>query len=151
FHFVVRSGCTVEVTSSAADRVDVLVSLNDGDYRPPALPSRGDRNYSWIELNQLSAGSGIKILGLEAIVQSLGAVTGGVINHAKIDAIFSAGIKTDEYASLPEIDVLDRGNSVPFAWADSVPVGQGITVSDDHYYPIDGWLEAKWIRPPTAS
>jgi len=149
FHFVVRGGCAVEVTSSATDTVEVFVALNHAGYTPPPLPNRKERNYSRQELDELSAGSGIKILELDAIMTGLGALTGGPIDAAKVAAVLSTGIKTDQYDPLPEIDVLDKGNSLPYVWADSVPVGKGISVSDDQPYPIYGWLEAKWVRPPT--
>ena len=150
YQFTVRSGCAVQVLSTAEGQVDVIVVLNSAGYNPPKLPNRRDRNYSRQELDGLSKGSGTKILELDALMTALGLLTGGPIDAVKVAAVLSTGIKTDEYDSLPEVNILDAGRAVN-AYADSIPAGKGITVNDEQPYPIYGWLTTKWVEEPVAA
>jgi hypothetical protein len=150
YQFTVRSGCAVQVMSTAEGQVDVIVVLNSAGYNPPQLPNRRDRNYSRQELDCLSKGTGTKILELDALMTALGLLTGGPVDAVKVAAVLSTGIKTDEYDSLPEVNILDAGKAVN-AYADNIPAGQGITVNDDQPYPIYGWLTTKWVDVPLVS
>jgi hypothetical protein len=58
--------------------------------------------------------------------------------------ILHRGIKTDKYAPLPEIDVMDASSAVVDAFANEIPKDRGIVVDDDQHYPVFGWIEAKW-------
>jgi hypothetical protein len=148
YQFTIRSGCAVQVISTAEGQVDVLVSLNSAGYTPPPLPPRRDRNYSRQELDGLSKGSGLKILELDALTYALALLTGGPFDAKKVALILSTGIKTDEYDSLPEVNVLDAGRAAN-VFADNIPPGQGITVNDEQPYPIYGWLTTRWVETET--
>jgi hypothetical protein len=149
FQFTVRSGCSVHVTSTSHDRIDVLISLDDAQYTPPDLPGRKECVYHRDELDKLSSGSGIKILILEALTIAVASRVPfvGWALAAYVVYIFSRGIKTDLYDSLPEIDVLESKNAVTNAFADEIPAGKGIVVNNEQHYPVYGWLEAKWTTP----
>jgi hypothetical protein len=146
FQFTLQSGCSVHVTSTTRDRVDVIISLDEADYAPPDPPDRKECVYSRDELDKLSEGSGIQILVLEALAAAVAAgVPWGVPGLAAYVAyILERGIKTDAYEPLPEIGILEARNAVVNAYADDIPPGNGIVVDNDQHYPIYGWLEAKW-------
>ncbi len=59
--------------------------------------------------------------------------------------LFGRGIKTDEYETLPEFNILDSASAVENAFADNIPAGQGVVVDDNQPYPLYGWLEVKWV------
>ncbi len=139
FQFTARSGCNVQVKSTAEDTVDVFVSLDDAEYTPPPLPNRKERTYDGGELDKLSSGSGTAI---------------DVIDISQVaNVLFEKGIKTDEYDKLSEFNILDSGNAVKNELADNIPAGLGMTLDNTQPYPIFGWLEAKWVpkarRKPT--
>lgn len=150
YQFTVRRGCAVQITSLAPGQIDVWISLNSAGYTPPSLPPRRDRNYFRQELDGLSKGSGTKILELDALMTALGLLTGGPIDAAKVLAVLSTGIKTDEYASLPEFNILDASRAVN-TFSDNIPAGQGIAIDDEQPYPVFGWLNVKWVEAPLVS
>jgi hypothetical protein len=56
FHFTVRSGCSVRVTSSTANNaVDVLITLNSLQYTPPPLPERTEVVFKKDDLKKLNS------------------------------------------------------------------------------------------------
>jgi hypothetical protein len=149
FQFTVRSGCSVRVISTSRDHIDIFISLDDAQYTPPDLPGRKECVYHRDELDKLSSGSGIQILLLEALTAAVAASVPvvGLGLAAYVVYIFSKGIKTDLYDSLPEIDILESKNAVVNEFADEIPAGKGIVVDDQQHYPVYGWLEAKWTPP----
>ena len=149
FHFTIRGGCAVQVISTAKDSVDVLIALNEVGYTPFSLPERTERTYSRDQLDSLSRGAGGAIFDVEALASGIALLLGGPGDAAKVALILERGIKTSEYARVPEIDILDRGNAAANVFADQIPAGVGVTVNDNQPYPVYGWLEAKWIRPLT--
>src|SRR5262249_45005746 len=46
FQFTVRSGCDVQVSSSAPDTIDVMISLSEVGYKPPDLPTRHSKTWT---------------------------------------------------------------------------------------------------------
>jgi hypothetical protein len=151
FHFTVRKGCAVQVTSSARDTIDVFIALSDGDYHPPPLPAGSEKTYSRQELDALSKGAGTQILELDAIAGALALATGGPVNTAKVELILGRGIKTDTYAPVSgAVDILSADNAVRDVPANSIPAGKGVTQNENQPFPISGWLEVKWVRPGTV-
>src|SRR5216684_4515366 len=53
--------------------------------------------------------------------------------------LFGRGIKTDEYETLPEFNILDSASAVENAFADNIPAGQGVVVDDNQPYPGINW------------
>jgi hypothetical protein len=136
FQFTIRSGCKVQVSSTAKDSVDVLITLSDDGYTPFPLPKRTERIYFPADLDQL-------VLGEQAGETLVNLVEKD--SHHAAQNLKTKGIKTSEYAQLPEVDILDRGNAASNIIADQIPLGVGVTVNDKQPYPVYGWLEAKWV------
>jgi hypothetical protein len=145
FHFTVRSGCAVQVASSTSDSVDVFVSLSHAGYVPPALPNRRGHRYSREELTKLNRDVGPAYLEGEAISVAAQLFLGGVIGAAAVGLILERGIETDDYDAPKPVNILDQTNAVNNAFADSIPVGAGVSQDDSQPYPIYGWIEVKWI------
>jgi hypothetical protein len=144
FQFTVRSGCAVQVISTANDTIDVLVVLNHVGYTPPALPQRIEHTWSREDLDALSSGTGLDILVLEALAGGVERLVGGTIGVLEVERVLSKGIKTDAYGPIPDVDILASSNAVSNVSADQIPAGAGIRVNDDQPYPVYGWLEARW-------
>jgi hypothetical protein len=144
FQFTVRSGCAVQVISTANDAIDVLVVLNQVGYTPPALPQRIEHTWSREDLDALSSGTGIAILVLDALAGGIESLVGGTVGVLEVERVLSKGIKTDAYGPIPDVDILDSSNAISNVSADQIPAGAGIRVNDDQPYPIYGWLEARW-------
>jgi len=145
FQFMVRSGCAVQVSSSAADTIDVHISLSDAGYTPPPLPHRGTKNWKRDEFDAMRQGIGLGIL----LGEGSGAVLERMLGTAEIDsarvvAILERGINIDLYDPLPSVDINDAQHAVTRAWANEVPAGAGIVSDNDQPFPIFGWLEATW-------
>jgi hypothetical protein len=144
----VRTGCTVQVSSTARDTIDVAIAFSDADFVPPRLPGRRDREYGTRELDELESGAGLKIIGagiLAAAVLSATQLALGPFLAQYIAFILSRGIRTDEYDALPEINILDSGSAVREAPADNIPAGVGVVVDNQQPYPIFGWLELRRV------
>jgi hypothetical protein len=147
YRFTVRAGCAVQVISSAADTVDVFVSMNSVGYHPPPLPARTTHNYSVDELNNLDEGVGSTIIEIEAAADTVAALSGFAIKGPAVAAILGQGVQGDNYASVSgKVDVLSRTGAVENASVSNIPAGAGITVddSDNQPFPVTGWLEVKW-------
>ena len=146
FQFTVRKGCSVRFASTSADQVDVFISMDSAQYTPPKLPARTECDYDRDHLDKLSSGSGIKILVLEALTVAVAAQVpwGGIFLAAYVEYILGRGIRTDKYAALPEIDVMDKSSAVLDALANDIPADHGIVLNDDQHYPVFGWIETKW-------
>jgi len=148
FHFTVRNGCAVQVTSSATDTIDVFIALSDGGYHPPPLPARSGKRYSRDELDALSAGSGTQILKGEALATAASFLTGGLVSVGEVALVLRRGIETDTYTPVSgAVDVLSADNAVRDVPANQIPAGKGITGNENQPFPVSGWLEVKWVRP----
>ena len=146
FKFTARTGCTVHVSPTAGDTLDVAIAFNDAEYVPPRLPGRKARDYGRRELDKLSSGAGIRILVVNALASGVASIIGGFIGLERlVSLILSRGIRTDEYDALPEINILDSGSAVRDAPADNIPIGVGVVVDNEQPYPIFGWLEVRWV------
>ncbi len=147
FHFTVRSGCAVQVTSTAADTIDVFVALNNVDYTPPPLPARQEVVLNRDDLKKLNSDAASYYLDVEILNAAIQALALG----NPVSAIYSVfmeekGITTDVYDAPPDVNVLDSNNAVISTSINNIPAGQGITVNDDQPYPFYGWLDAKWVK-----
>ncbi len=147
FQFTVRTGCKVEVTSTSKDGIDVFVTLDGRKYARPDLPNRKERSYNKDELDKLSPGAGFDIVAIDylTLVLTVFVPWGGIFLDPYVAYILSRGIETDEYDTLPEINIRDSGNAVLNVFADNIPAGMGVVLDNEQHYPIYGWLEAKWV------
>ena len=136
----------MHIASTSADEIDVFVLMDSDQYDPPELPQRTECVYDRDHLDRLSSGSGIQILGLEAITIALAALLpwGGLGLAAYVKYILGRGIKTDKYEPLPELEVMDASRAVVDMPVNDVPPGHGIVVDDEQHYPVFGWIEAGW-------
>jgi hypothetical protein len=152
YKFTVRKGCNVRVASTSGDQIDVLIFMDSTQYAPPDLQPRAECVYDPDHLDKLSSGAGIQILGLKAITIALAALLpwGGLGLATYVKFILGRGIKTDTYAALPEIEILDTAGAVIDALASAIPAGQGIVVDDAQHYPAYGWIDAKWTSRSPA-
>jgi len=152
FHFTVRSGCAVQVTSSAADTIDVYVVMNSAGYHPPPLPARSTHNYSKDELNNLDNGAGSQIFDVQGVSDAIATLTGTIVKGIVVNEILGRGVQGDLYASLSNaVDMLSRTNAVEGAISNSIPANQGVTTDDNQPYPVTGWLEVKWVQPSVVA
>ena len=71
FQFTARTGCTVQVSSTARDTVDVAIAFSDAEYVPPRLPDRKERDYGIRELDELASGGGIGLLAADALATAV--------------------------------------------------------------------------------
>jgi hypothetical protein len=144
FHFTVRSpGVAVQVSSSAPDTVDVIVTMNDNTYKPPThLPAKIVRLYTLDELSALN-GEVNTFDQLINLVSLAGGPTALIANR-----ILNRGIKGDQYALQDKVvNMLTQTNAVLNADPANIPANAGITLNNNQPYPITGWLEVKWARP----
>ena len=124
----------------------MAIAFSDAEFVPPPLPDRKEREYGTRELETLAKFGGVGLLGADALATAVASIIGGFIGLDRLVAlILSRGIRTDEYAALPEINILDSGRAVRDAPADNIPVGVGLVVDNQQPYPIFGWLEARWV------
>jgi hypothetical protein len=150
YKFTVRSSCSVEVTSSAPDTVDIYVVMNQAGYKSPPLPSNAYRSWSRDELAALNSEGGEGYLAAEVLSGVVQAVLGGVIGIATVEAILNRGIKSDQYASLNDtVVLLDRSGAATGNVPGGIPQ-TGVTQNDNQPYPVYGWLEAKWVTNTTV-
>jgi len=148
FHFTVRAGCAVQVTSSATGTIDVFVVMNSAGYHPPLLPARSTHNYSRDELNNLDPGAGSDILDVQGVSDAVATLTGTVVKGVVVNEILGRGVQGDVYASLSNaVDMLSRSNAVENAPPNNIPANAGVTQDDNQPFPVSGWLEVKWVEP----
>ena len=148
FHFTVRSGCAVQVISSAPDTIDVFIAMSHAGYIPPPLPNRQGRRVSREELSRLSDDAGNAYLAVDALSSAAQLLLpGGVLSSLIVALLLARGIETDQYASLPAVNVLDTRNAVMNAPASAIPSGLGVTQDDGQPFPVFGWLDVKPIPP----
>jgi hypothetical protein len=146
FQFTIRSGCSVQVVSTGAGSIDVFIVMNHAGYTPPPLPRRNDRPWPKSELEDLNSRAGDAYHWGEGISAVLQEVLGhGVIGIPIVEAILNRDIMSDEYdiTGLRALNILDASHPVS-VFADSIPVGQGVTTNNNQPYPVFGWLEAKF-------
>ncbi len=142
YNFSVRSGCAVQVLSSAPDTIDVIVVMNQTGYKPPPLPSNQGRTWSQSELANLNSTAGTAYLGAEI----LSGLLQGVIGIATVELILSKGVLSDAYASNNDVvSLLSRQGAVIDAPATTITANAGIHHNDSQPFPVYGWLEAKWV------
>jgi hypothetical protein len=129
YHFVVRSGVSVQVAGgSADDEVQVIVSFNDAAYQPAPEPPSHDI-----------------IVPLEALQwQGALAVESILVTNPAAAPLLNQGIVTSRYDMPPPIsakdevnvvrDLLITGGSIPGTETPEQPT------DDSQPYPIYGWL-----------
>ncbi|HKD79084.1 MAG TPA: hypothetical protein VKH81_05280 [Candidatus Angelobacter sp.] len=152
FHFTVHPNVTVKVSSSASDTVDVVVTMDSGNYIAPPLPANPQHRYTPEELSTLNseAGSAYSLAdlapaGLAILVPTF------AIQTEIVDQILDRGIQGDQYVTQENaVDMLTQANAVQNADAANIPAGAGVIVDPSQPYPIAGWMEVKWSRPVLA-
>jgi hypothetical protein len=147
--FTVRSGCAVEVTSSAPDTIDVWVGMNSTGYKKFPLPHNQGITWSRDELAALNSSGGTAYLGAEALSAYYQVVNplGGLIAAGVVDYILSNGVLTDSYdPSNDLVNLLSTQGAVNNAAATNIPQ-TGITHNDGQPFPVYGWLQAMWVTP----
>jgi hypothetical protein len=155
FNFVVRSGCTVGVTFSGPDTIEVSVVMDQAGYKPPSLPAKSHITVTPDQLVKEDSDVAGDIVTAKHDAEALGAVEGFVlasglgagIGAAAADWFISHGIETDLYASLEGFDIQSEAGAVLSASASAIPAGAGITVNNAQPYPFYGWLKAEWVDP----
>ena len=144
FHFTVRTGCSVEVTSDGS-AVNVFVAMNSIGYTPQALPARTDVTVSREQLSQENQDAkdafdkADTVSDLKLVLGPLG-ITWGSLD----------GVRTDAYPDLND-NVLSRGGAVVAASPANIPAGAGTTTNDTQPYPVTGWLEVEWQDIPMTN
>jgi hypothetical protein len=151
YHFTVRTGVAVQVISSAADTIDVIVVLNSNTYKAPPLPTNFGIRYSESELKAENKEVGKDYLAVEILSGAIHALTGDLIGAAAVEAFLSRGVEGDLYdLQKAQVNLLTTQGAVVNALATNIPANSGITVDDTQVYPLTGWVEAKWIPAPTV-
>jgi hypothetical protein len=150
FQFTVRSGCAVQVISTAPDTIDVLVVLTEAGYTPPPLPNKRDRLWSNDELAKLDAAAGTGIFGVQALSNLFHQLTGDALGALVAGVVLSRGIQTTELDPLPEVNVLDASSAVS-VFADTLPAGQGVVLNNHQPYPFFGWMDVHWVIPAVVN
>jgi hypothetical protein len=147
YHFTVRTGVAVQVTSSASDTIDVWVALNSANYQAPALPHNGGYRYSQSEL-QANPDVGNDYLEVEALSAAIHLILpGSVIGSAVIDGFLARGVQGDYYDSQTTLaNPLSTQGAVNNVSASSITANAGITTDDSQPYPVTGWVEVKWVQ-----
>jgi hypothetical protein len=150
YQFTVRSGCAVEVISTAPDTIDIFISFGASASSPP-LPERHDRTWSKDELAKMNSEAATAILGVElfsGLIQTLNPLHGSAVGAAVVEGILSRGIKTDEYntEAIRNVNILDTSHMAGVA-ASQLPVTQGIVTDNNQPYPVFGWVEASLVSP----
>jgi hypothetical protein len=150
YQFTVRSGCRVQVTSSAPDSVDVVITLDSNGLLPAPRPHRRERVWDKDELDKFNPTAKSVYTGAEFLSAALqefvntGIInTGtGLIDAAEATVILGRGIKTDQYEidDLRNVNILDTSHAVT-APGDNIPAEQGVVLNDDQPFPVYGWLE----------
>ncbi|UQX87623.1 hypothetical protein M6D93_15125 [Jatrophihabitans telluris] len=142
FQFTCRTGIGVEVIPQT-DHVELLISLNSVPYTAPPLPPRQTEVWDKDRLNDESAGAG-DVITLEQLSSLL------TLNPLKVttaELALAHGIETDRY-EVPDVDVFNRSQAVPFTAVDQLPGGTaGIITDDGQPYPVTGFLEIRRRRP----
>jgi len=146
FQFTVRSGCAVQVTSTAAGTIDVFIVMNGAGYTPPPLPKRNDSFWSREQLEALSSKVGGVYKTADILSAVFQAVIGSAITIPLVEAILNRDVLTDLYDTddIRAINILDASHAVT-ADAVNIPAGQGVVTDDDQPYPVFGWLEARRV------
>ena len=138
FQFTCRSGVEVEVVA-APDGVDVTVALNSIDYTAPPLPTRQTRTVTKDQLGQ--DGELITLEQITSLIQV------DIIDAVLEEHALAHGIDTDTY-EVPDVNVLDRSDAVPFVAISNIPGGgAGIVVNDGQPYPLYGFVEVRSVVP----
>jgi hypothetical protein len=117
FQFTVRNGCSVQVTPSGTDGVDIAITLGTDGYNPPPLPQRNERTWTRDELGQLNPAAADAYITAEewtAGIHALFPQLGGIIGAGIATAILEQGIQTDEYdtSGLTAQNILDGSRAV---------------------------------------
>jgi hypothetical protein len=152
YHFTVRSGVAVQITSSAADTVDVWVALNSANYSAPALPHNAGYRYSQsqLEANPDVGNSYWEVEALSAAIHAL--LPGTIIASAIIDGFLGRGVQGDFYDSQTNtVNPLATTGAVINVNTSNIQANAGITVDDNQPYPVTGWLEVKWVENQVVS
>jgi hypothetical protein len=95
YHFPVRTGVAVQVTSSASDTIDVFIVLNSAGHNPPPLPHNAGRRYAQSELSSSNSDVGNDYLEVEALSAAIHLIFGGIIGAGVITAFLARGVQGD--------------------------------------------------------
>ncbi len=143
FHFTVRTGCTIEITTSGNDGIFVGIALNPNSYTAPPLPQRSHPQLNQSDIEKLDSKRGSQYLAAE-ILLPLASLVINPISVANLEQALLRGIKTDAYEAPVQVDFNETANQILNVPIIDIREGMGITVNNDQPYPVYGWLEVKW-------
>jgi hypothetical protein len=109
----------------------------------PPLPQRTERTYQPDQLDKLSAGVGLDITLAKLAGYIAGALVG--VGALYVYFILRRGIRTDEYAPLPAVNIRDSSHAVIDVAVQHVTPHAGVVVNNEQPWPVIGWLEASWM------
>jgi len=146
YQFTVRSGCSVTVTPGALGAIEVVITLDQDGYTPPALPTRKGRSWPRDELDELRDGTGTQILEVEALAGVIEYLLTGPLGAIAVEVILeilgNGGIETDEYAHVEDnVDIYDASRAFFSVSVTDLPTTKGVTQDDSQPFPVYGWLE----------
>lgn len=146
YQFTRRTGVEVMVTSTASDAVNIIVTFDSTNYSPPWPPERKDRKYLRGELDQLNSENGT-MTDLITVLVDLIAINIPIpmLVYYVTYILEKRGILTDEYAKLPEFNLLDGSHAALNVPVSNLPPNLGIVSDDIQPYPLFGWIEARWV------
>lgn len=141
FHFTVRTGVTVQA-ADAGDSVVVYVTMNDANYKPPALPDKHTIAIKRSELKKMNPDAGTAYdVAIFASILTPGNTLAPIFELQ--------GIETDRYDDPQPVLGATTSEDVRLLKGDTP-----VTVNDDQPFPIAGSLSLTWkrgpnVRPPT--
>jgi len=165
FQFTIRSGCSVQLQSTEAGSVDVVIVLDPVGYKPFKLPDRNDKPWSKEELERLNSGARGGFKTVTELSAAIAVLEPGVgpLRVLEVLGVLNRDILSDEYDTirLRSQNILDASHALS-APADNIPPidpfevndpnvpndkKKGVIIDDTQPYPVFGWLELKFTEP----
>jgi hypothetical protein len=150
FHFTVRSGIKVTLSSAAPYGVRVTVDMDSTTFNPSPLPNKHDWDISLDDMDKLYQ-LGLAKIGLGDFIKHVLFVavvgTGGLAAGPAI--AIGRGVRTDTYD--PPVASSPLDSNVTKVAVESFGPGPHYSVDDNQPFPIYGWLSVGWdtlLLPP---
>lgn len=141
FHFTVRSGVKVTLSSAEPYGVRISVAMDSTSFIPTSPHNRQNWDVSLDDMDQLCKlrGTGLGTWIKDALFAEVLA-TGGIGIYLAIEV--GRGIRTDTYD--PPVAASSHDSEVTTVAVDSVGQGPHYSVDDSQPFPIYGWLNVGW-------